>query len=413
MLDEGDTSYQSAFRTMTHSRSPTAACIRRRLVLHVPGYEPLGSAEQRDRLARTLAYSARVWSLKAAVGPGRPSANGTVLEFHARLTGRDWATATEIRILDWSDLVAEDLTRPLPVRLLRATVAILGLIVSGTLGRYRRAHWRYACFALLPLTMIMLAAAVATTGGILLGGWGGLALGLGTFTLLLAVADRKGHLGHLCADWIFALDIAHGRRPSYIAKIARFADEIRAAAAQPEVDELLLVGHSLGMVLLTEAVVIALGRDPTLLRRPYRLALVGLGSSLLKIALMPAAGRLRDAIARLAAEPGLIWLDYTSRRDIVSFHRANPIDVLGLPGNGPRIGIIHPRDMVHARVWRRMCLSVLRQHRHYVMGNERRYFFDYGLMLCGPGAIGRDPTPDHLLGTDGAVIAAPHSVWAA
>jgi hypothetical protein len=226
-------------------------------------------------------------------------------------------------------------------------------------------------------------------------------------------ADWKGHLGHLCADWIFALDIAHGRRPSYTAKIARFADEIRAAAAEPEVDELLLVGHSLGMVLLTEAVVAALGRDPTLLRRPGRFALVGLGSSLLKIALMPAAGRLRDAIARLAVEPGLIWLEYASRRDIVSFHRANPIDVLGLPGNGPQIGIIHPRDMVGARVWRRMCLSVLRQHRHYVMGNERRYFFDYGLMLCGPGATGWDPTPDYLLGIDGAVIGAPQSVLAA
>ena len=398
---------------MTHSRSPTAANIRRRLVLHVPGYEPLGPAAQRDRLARTLACSARVWSLKSAVGSGEPSASGTVLAFHARLDGRDWATATEIRILDWSDLVAEDLIRPLPVRLLRATVAILGLIGGGTLGRYRRAHWRYACFALLPLAMIMLAAAVATLAGILLGGWGGLALGLATFTLLLAVADWKGHLGHLCADWIFALDIAHGRRPSYTAKIARFADEIRAAAAEPEVDELLLVGHSLGMVLLTEAVVAALGRDPTLLRRPGRFALVGLGSSLLKIALMPAAGRLRDAIARLAVEPGLIWLEYASRRDIVSFHRANPIDVLGLPGNGPRIGIIHPRDMVGARVWRRMRLSVLRQHRHYVMGNERRYFFDYGLMLCGPGAIGRDPTPDHLLGIDGAVVGAPQSVWAA
>ena len=49
---------------MTHSRSPTAANIRRRLVLHVPGYEPLGPAAQRDRLARTLACSAQVWSLK-------------------------------------------------------------------------------------------------------------------------------------------------------------------------------------------------------------------------------------------------------------------------------------------------------------------------------------------------------------
>jgi len=58
-----------------------------------------------------------------------------MLAFHAQLAGRDWATATEIRILDWSDLVAEDLIRPLPVRLLRGTAAILGLIGVGTLGR--------------------------------------------------------------------------------------------------------------------------------------------------------------------------------------------------------------------------------------------------------------------------------------
>jgi hypothetical protein len=34
-------------------------------------------------------------------------------------------------------------------------------------------------------------------------------------------------------------------------------------------------------------------------------------------------------------------------------------------------------------------------------------------MLCGPGATGWDPTPDYLLGIDGAVIGAPQSVLAA
>ena len=64
------------------------------------------------------------------------------------------------------------------------------------------------------------------------------------------------------------------------------------------------------------------------------LRVVGLGSSLLKIALMPQAARLRGGIARIATMPGLTWLEFTSRRDLVSFHRADPVAVLGLAGQG-------------------------------------------------------------------------------
>jgi hypothetical protein len=130
---------------------------------------------------------------------------------------------------------------------------------------------------------------------------------------------------------------------------------------------------------------------------------VGLGSSLLKIALMPQAARLRAAVARIAAAPGLGWVEYTSRRDLVSFHRADPVAVLGVAGHGPRMERIHPRAMLDARGWRRVRLSMLRAHRIYVTGNGRRYFYDWGLVACGPGAVGRDPDPDRLLGPDGGL----------
>jgi pimeloyl-ACP methyl ester carboxylesterase len=223
---------------------------------------------------------------------------------------------------------------------------------------------------------------------------------------LVLLADRRAHLGHLFADWSFARDLAAGTRPEIAARIARFAEEIAAARRARDVEEVVLTGHSLGMVLLAQALAEALARDPDPPRPAPRLALVGLGSSLLKVALMPQGAALRAAVARIAAEPGLAWMEYTSRRDLVSFHRADPVAVLGLAGRGPAMERIHPRAMLDPAAWRRVRLSMLRAHRIYVTGHARRYFFDWGLIACGPGAVGRDAPPDRLLGPDGSLRSA-------
>lgn len=381
--------------------------VRRRLVLHVPGYEPLSAVAQHRRLARTLERTAATWGLRGETGPGAASRDGMVLAFPARLTGPDWATEAEIRILAWDDLIARDLAVPLPSRILRGGAALGRLLLDGTLRRYGAAHWRYLLFVALPVAVLAAALGLGLTAGLLAGGWAGLALGLAVAAGLATAGDRWLHLGHLFADWAFARDLARGARPDVTARIARFAEEIAQARRRRDVDEVVLIGHSLGMALLAEALAAALAREAEPPRGAPRLALVGLGSSLLKIALMPQAARLRAAVARIAAEPGLAWQEFTSRRDLVSFHRADPVAVLGLPGQGPRMERIHPRAMLGDAAWRRVRRSMLRAHRVYVTGNGRRYFYDWGLIACGPGAVGRDPFPDRLLGPGGGLAAAP------
>ncbi len=377
--------------------------VRRRLVLHVPGYEPLTAEAQQRRLARTLDRSAATWGLAAETGAGAASPDGVVRAFPARLAGPDWATQAEIRILAWDDLIARDLAVPLPARILRGAAALTRLLADGTLARYGAAHWRYLLFVALPMAMLGGALGAGLLAGLLLGGWAGVVLGVAVALSLVLLADRRAHLGHLFADWSFARDLAAGTRPEITDRIARFATEIAAARRARDVDEVVLTGHSLGMVLLAQALAEAIAQDPDPPRPAPRLVLVGLGSSLLKIALMPQAEALRAAVARIARAPGLTWLEYTSRRDLVSFHRADPVAVLGLPGRGPRMERIHPRAMLDAAAWRRVRLSMLRAHRIYVTGNGRRYFFDWGMLACGPGAVGRDADPDHLLGPDGAL----------
>lgn len=190
----------------------------------------------------------------------------------------------------------------------------------------------------------------------------------------------------LLAGWRFARAVALGAHAGYATAVERAAAAIAAAMAERGCDEVVLSGHSLGAVFTVQALALALRRDPALLERPGapRFALIGLGSSLLKIALHPAAAALRRDIAQLAATPGLIWQEHSSRRDALSFERVEPVATLGLAGRGPRIVGIQPRDMVDTRTWRRICWQPLRLHRQYVMGNGRRYFLDHGLMVRGP-----------------------------
>ena len=384
--------------------------IRRRLVLHVPGYEPLSAGAQHRRLARTLAQSAATWGLRGEAGPAEPSPDGVVLAFPARMAGPDWRTEAEIRILAWHDLIARDLAVPLPRRIAGGLGALAGLLADGTLARYGRAHWRYLLFVALPLAMLGGALVAGLLAGLAFGGWGGVALGTVLALALLLAADRRVHLGHLFADWVFARDLARGDRADIRARIARFAEEIAAARRRRDIEEIVLTGHSLGMALLAEALAAALEQNPDPPRPAPRLALVGLGSSLLKIALMPQAARLRAAVARIATAPRLAWLEFTSRRDLVSFHRADPVRLLGLAGQGPRMERIHPRAMLDDETWRRVRRSMLRAHRIYVTGHARRYFYDWGLIACGPGAVGRDPSPDRMLGPDGRIAAAPEGL---
>ncbi len=389
---------------MRSTSEPPSPPVRRRLVLHVPGYEPLTAEAQRRRLTRTLASSAATWGLRVTSGPSDTPVDGAVLTFRAGLAGPNWATDAEIRILAWDDMIARDLAAPLPLLVLRGSAALAALLRDGTLGRYSAAHWRYLLFVALPVAILAAAVVAGLAGALLAGGWSGVLVGSLLALGVVLAGDRWLHLRHLLADWVFARDLARGARPELDARIERFAQEIIAARHRQDVDEVALVGHSLGMVLLCEALATALTREPQV--PGPRLALVGLGSSVLKIALMPQARRLRDAVARIAVAPGLAWMEFTSRRDLVCFHRADPVAVLGLAGQGPRLERIHPRAMLPHAAWCRVRRSMLRAHRVYVTGCGRRYFYDWGLIACGPGAVGRDPFPDQLIGPGGALAAA-------
>src|SRR6185312_2340721 len=103
---------------------------------------------------------------------------------------------------------------------------------------------------------------------------------------------------------------------------------------QAEADEVLVSGVSLGAVMMVEALARAFAADPDFCRRNERLAFLTVGSSLLKIGLHPAADGLKTAVARVAGEPSLFWVEYQAKVDLINFYKTDPVAGMGLPATG-------------------------------------------------------------------------------
>lgn len=396
--------------------------IAKRRVYLLTGYEPLEPEAHHHRFGREIKRFEKTWGVRATVGPMIRDATGPVARWSAAVSGPGWSTETDMRLLRWDDVIAEDLSLPVWKRLALYLRAAVDMTMSGTFWRYVRTYWRYAFFAAYPAVLLLVFLAVAAGVGALMAGLGG-ALGvvLGpaaavvVFLGLLVWPGRKFHIDYMLNDWIFARDMIRETRPSILQRAQAFADEIRAGVAADDVDEVVVVAHSLGAVWMLDGVARALKADPAFGRTGGPVGLIGVGSSTLKIALHPAAGWLREAVQTVADAPQLLWAEYSSHVDFICFYKRNTVETLGLTTVAkPVTRSIRLSRMLSAETWGRFRGNLLRVHRQYVMGNEQRYAYDFHMIACGPFPLKRivfegDGLPTWL-DADGAIAAHPVSV---
>jgi hypothetical protein len=278
--------------------------------------------------------------------------------------------------------------------------------------RYIVANPRYAGFFLFPVLSLALFAFggwfVAYLLTKLLGLEGvvaavtGVVAGVAAFLGLLRWPGRRWRVQQLLDDWIFAHDYLHGRRPDVDARLDRFAQALVAQSRDSTLDEIVIVGHSLGAMLAIDILVRALALDPDFGRRGVKICLLTVGATIPKFALHPRAQDIRDRIARVVAEPSIAWTEYQSRDDTISFYKFDPVALRRIPGDRldgkPVIRRVQIHDMVTAETFARCRRNILRLHYRSVMANDRRAPYDYYLLTCGPVAF-RDWTasPQGLL----------------
>jgi Alpha/beta hydrolase family len=372
--------------------------VRRRHVYHLAGYDPIDAGAQYRRFARQLDVFRRTWNVDATLSGLEQSNEQSRAWWTVRARAANWQVEAVHEALLWDDIVRGDFTRPFPVRLIKAARAYLDFIVTGTLFRYIIANQRYTTFFLFPMFSLVLFAA---------GGWLfarlltaflgleginaaaiGLPAGIAAFAGLLRWPGRRWRVQQLLDDWICAHDYIHGRRPDIDARLDRFAETLITRACEAAVDEIVVVGHSLGAMLMLDVLVRALARDADLGRRGVAICVLTIGATIPKFALHPSAERLRRKIARVVAEPSIAWTEYQSRADAISFYKFDPVSLRHIPDDRldskPVIRRVHIHDMLLPETFARCRRSVLRLHYRSVMANDRCASYDYFLMVCGP-----------------------------
>ncbi|MDP2802701.1 MAG: hypothetical protein Q8O26_12545 [Phreatobacter sp.] len=389
--------------------------VRKRRTYLLTGYEPLPASAHHHRFAREIGRFEKTWSLRASVGAPIDVPDAPVTTWQVDVSGPDFAVETDVRLLRWDDIVAEDMDLPVWKRLPRYLVAAGDILLSGTFIRYALAYWRYALFAAYPLALLAAFAALAWIIPAIPGRFGQplpgllrLLGGLALFAGLVVAAGPRLHLTYMLSDWIFARDMIRRHRPAIERRAEAFAREIAAGLAAGDVDEVVIVAHSLGAVWMLDAVarVEAVGSPGT-----PPLGLAGVGSSTLKIALHPAASWLRDQVQRVADRPAITWAEYDSHVDFICFYKNNTVEALGLTAaSRPLRQSIRLSRMLSPHTWKRFRGNLLRIHRQYVMGNEQRYAYDFHMIACGPfrfaDIVSHGTNLPGALGPDGALSGA-------
>ncbi|MDR6873669.1 hypothetical protein J2Y55_004696 [Bosea sp. BE125] len=366
----------------------TEARIFRRRIYHIGGYDHARPEVVHGRFVRELRRFERVWAASATAS--EPAIGEDLATWQVQTSGANWRVETEFCLVRWDDVIATMGAAPLWRRLPGGLLSFFDFILAGAFWGYLRASWRYAMFFLYPFLILAVLTLLALAGGVALArstgsGLIGIGVGIGVFLLLFHAAQRWLYLGLLLDDWIFSRRYIRHGDAVLDDRLQRVAADIVQAARGDAVDEILIIGHSLGAVLAIDLIDRAITAGLVRQDGGPRIAFLSAGSSTLKIGLHRGASRLRAAVARLSAFPALFWADYQARSDVMNFYRSDPLPLMGLAKtDSPLIRSVSIRRMLDPARYPRIRRNWYRMHCQFVRGNDRRAPYDYFMFTCGP-----------------------------
>ncbi|WP_166303658.1 alpha/beta hydrolase [Bradyrhizobium sp. 2S1] len=372
--------------------------IQRRHVFHIGGYDPITPEEQVERLRRSLSSFEKIWGASSRLSE---IANASAINASCNLEawGPNWKTCITFEMLRWDDLIRRDSGVGMVPRLVQSTVALFDFILTGTVFRYAIASWKYALFFLFPYCCLLLIAlcsaglsylvvrpipATFWVEQLLLG----IFLSLAIFISAVLWIGPKRRINHILDDAIFSHQFLYGQRSEVDERLNDFAAVISRKARAADVDEILIVGHSLGAALSIAAVARALKLDPLLETRGPKLCILTIGATIPKFSLHAMGNQIREAAQLVAGTPAVGWVEYQARDDAISFYRFDPVTLKRIGRDHsegrPKIRRVQIHSMVDPIRFRRHRFNFMQMHYQFLMGNDRRSVYDYCVITCGP-----------------------------
>lgn len=382
-------SWGTGIRQASGDQNRLMSFVNKRIVLHFPGFEPLDAEAHRQRYERAARQSARTWNF--SIRTGALENPRTAPSFAVEAEGEGWETGSRIHVLDHNDLICGLRGRSLIRRIAGGYLNGARVVFHGGASGYFRHAWRFGLFFLFPF--LLMAVGIAGCGLIAalpvfagLGAWHllwSLPVSLAVFVKVFLPLAERLHTVHLFDDWGLAVSLARLEGPGVEERLAACVAQARAAFAE-EADEYLVTSHSMGASMAVHVIGRLLEEDPRFFSGK-RVVFATLGSGLLQCALLRPATVLRHRIGLIARCREIFWLDVHCLTDAINFYKVRAVAAAG-HADAPQAHILTIRfkAMLAPERYRRIRRQLLRVHRQYVLGSERRSTFDFTLMTAGP-----------------------------
>ena len=379
--------------------------VRRRRVLYLHGFDPASSERYRRLLARAGAERAGAPPVISPVAPLSNISDG----WRVNTDFEGVKTETVFEVLRYEDIVRSWRNRALPVRLFTGLVSWVGFVASGGLARAFKLAKGPAGLFFYPVMMLALFIGLGVFGGRMVGEgaeWLGapdwasqlgrlIGAGLGLWASVRLERSFFAHLMLALYDFLFRMAGEKDPHSEMEVKIGRFAKRIAdcvTAAERENVDEILIVGHSLGGYVALKSLASALRHDIDLTGGAAKVSLLTLGSVAGYVSCRGGDGAAAfDAdVGLVASDEDLVWIDVSSPRDWFSFGLVDPLLMVQEPpveARSPRVisakfGKAEPDPADPRTRFRAMSL-----HMKYLAAPDRAGGFDFFLTACGPKTL--------------------------
>lgn len=352
----------------------------------VGGYDPKTPQAFFGRIDKEIARSEKLWGFQSARTEVTGSDEVGRVLFETWIEGQNVSTEFNFFVLD--SLVLSDFARPLPIRLGKYLVSFADFVLTGTAFSIFAKAWRFGLYFLFPFLMILGFALLGWIAARLTEPWLGSASPLAGLAVFAAAQWKLGErwpVNHLMDLWSFSRNFIRRQRPDADALMGRFADCVIERAKTGGFDEIILVGHSTGGLLILDIAAKCLERDPEFGTRS-KVSVLTLGSTALKGGLHPAGKRLREQVKRLAQDGNIAWVEIQCLTDVINFYKTDPVALMGVTPRSdfPLVRRIRIKDMLETETYKRIKKSFFRVHYQYIFGNTKPYWYDFFQICCGP-----------------------------
>jgi hypothetical protein len=375
--------------------------------LYVGCYTPAGPAWYHNLFSRELSRYKKTSGRQVeindmAMSPDKSAASWTIRK---TLTGK--ITDTEFNLLRWDHIIKTDASRPLLKRTLLLYLTFLDFLFSGLWFRLFKVSWRFTLqvlYSYIALTLFVLVGVgiawivspyLAEFG---LSGWVhwlALAAIVSAVFYGLCWLDRWRNLyaQHMLDAYITSAMHVRHKREDMRELIDGITEKILDAERKTDADELLLIGHSFGAVNMLQATAQAMAKNPDFGKGGVKTSLLTFGSILPVMACHPLAGWLRDHVQRIAISPDVLWVDYQSRKDVISAFNFDPVRDIGLDIPEEEISAhetqqVRFRDLVSPEFYHSIRVNFFRLHFQYIKANDYPDLeYDFFDLISGPKSM--------------------------